>query len=132
MLKEQIRELMEQVQLLMTLSKERGAASSAESSAESSPEEMTWTEEKARRSSVGTAWDHLTEQAGVVLTEIGGHSSVSMCSIMEELSDKKIVLRLECNRSRLPDSKHRWSLKVHLELERPRHLWPVVQTEMSS
>ena len=31
--------------------------------------------------------------------------------------------KLECNKSRLSDSKHRWSLKETLELERPVHLW---------
>ena len=31
--------------------------------------------------------------------------------------------KLECNRSRLSDSKHRWSLKETLELDRLVHLW---------
>ena len=95
--KEQVREL-----LVMTPSHERGAASSAESSAEwqtlqgqdamstTRLEAMTWIEEKARHSSVGSAWGHLTEQAGVVLAEIGGHSGTSMCSTMAEFTNKNM------------------------------------------
>ena len=67
------------------------------------PEAMTWIEEQARHSSVGSAWGHLTEQAGVVLAEIGGHSGTSMCSTMAEFINKKNVLKLECNSSRLSD-----------------------------
>ena len=54
------------------------------------PEAMTWIEEQARHSSVGSAWGHLTEQAGVVLAEIGGHSGTSMCSTMAEFTNKNM------------------------------------------
>ena len=81
-LKEQVPKLTEQVQLLMTSSQERGAASSAESSAEwqkpageiamstLNPDEMSWIEKQVTHSTEGSTWDHLTERPRLVLVPL--------------------------------------------------------------
>ena len=86
-------------------------------------EEMAWIEERTRHNTVRSAWDHLTEQAEVVLSETGGYPDANMCSTMEELTGKKPFPNLNATAIVLLIQSTKRSLKTNLELWRRRHLW---------
>ena len=84
-------------QLLTTSSQERGAATEAHgkntATSTESPQETSRTDEQARCSTAGAAWDHLIKQPGLLLPEIGAHSRARMCSTVGELAGKSTAIQ---------------------------------------
>ena len=94
-----------------------------------SSEEVRWMDEQVRCSTAGPAWDHLIEQTGLVLAEIGVTLKSKSVQHHGGLTGKGTAVQLGGTGSHMNDHAGRRPLAKSLEHDRPQ---PLVQSEMWS